>query len=651
MNRKLTLLLIVLLASLISYGQNLEIWEIQGNGTSSPFVNQTVSTDNNIVTVVFNNLIFIQTPDERADGDETSSNGLLVNINSGVNVEVGNRISLTGQIVEINGMTQISSAGLTINSNDNAENPLPSVVEINEDFPSRTPLTIPELEHVEGMLVNLPQAVTTASSGFDGNTSIVAGNIRTFREPGIPFPGSAGLPVWDENPERFEFRPAALGQPNLTDLPGGTPLNASGIINQDGNDYEIWPTIYQVDFLPLPAPVRQKLEDEITIASLNMLTLFDNEPEFEDRLQKFGLFITEQLRSPDIIALQEVESLEVLNELITVIETLDPGLDYTAFLNVSSSGDFPINLGYLVRPMLNDVTITPLGLNEDLSIGGTLHDRPPLLLEGNFATSPPTSLKVLNIHNRSLNGITGNNSTFVRTKRHEQAVSVARMARSLQDENLIILGDFNAFEFSDGYVDVYNQIAGTPSLGAQFEVEPILDIPLETYIDLLPETERYSFVFRDNAQMLDHVLSTQLEGFAVTGLEYARGNADYPIFYFDNPNTALKNSDHDSPVLFLQLDNVLGAPEIPFASEGVISFPNPISINDPIVINLLVGADQKLELYQMDGKLIAEQDLGFIERGETVLQNPFSVDVSGWYILRLKGFEVDVSNLVSFIKE
>jgi len=43
--------------------------------------------------------------------------------------------------------------------------------------------------------------------------------------------------------------------------------------------------------------------------------------------------------------------------------------------------------------------------------------------------------------------------------------------------------------------------------------------------------------------------------------------------------------------------------------------------------------------------------LGFTERGETIIQNPFSVDVSGWYILRLKGFEVDVSSFVLFIKE
>jgi len=647
MNRKLHIFLALLLWSLLSYGQNLEIWEIQGNGLSSPFINQIITTSDNVVTVVFNNLIFVQTPDDRADADLTTSNGLLVNINADLNVEVGNRITLTGRVVEIDGMTQILSSEQNITILNNNNTTLPSAVELNETFPSGTPTTIPQFEWVEGMLIQLPEAVTTASTSFGGTTSIVAGTTRTFREPGLPFPGTTGLPVWDNNPEKFALRPTALGQPNVTGIPAGTPLNASGIINDNDDDYELWPTAYQIDFLPPPAPVREKINNEISIASLNMLTFFDDEPEYEDRLEKFGLFITEQLRSPDILAVQEVESLAVLNELIAVVERLTPEVDYTAYLEISSSGNFPINLGYLVRPVVNEVTITALGTNESLSIGGRLHDRPPLLLEGSLTTVPPTPIKVLNIHNRSLNGITGNNANSVRTKRHEQAISVARMARSLENENLIILGDFNAYEFSDGYVDVYNQIAGTSSLGAQFEIAPILDNPLITYVNLLPEDERYSFVFDGNAQMLDHVLSTQLNGLSVTGLEYARGNSDYPGFYFSDPDNALRTSDHDSPVLYLELDSLLGTPAVPFASEGVFSFPNPLSLNEPIVLNLPIGEDQQLLLYQMDGKLIAQKDLGFIERGETILENPFSLDTeNGIFILRLKGFNTDISKLV-----
>ena len=147
--------------------------------------------------------------------------------------------------------------------------------------------------------------------------------------------------------------------------------------------------------------------------------------------------------------------------------------------------------------------------------------------------------------------------------------------------------------------------------------------------------------------MLDHVLSTQLNGLTVTGLEYARGNSDYPSFYFDDPNTALRSSDHDAPVLYLELDSVLGTPEVPFAADGILSFPNPLFLGSPIVINLASGEDQELLLYQLDGKLISKIDLGFIERGETILENPFSLETEGGlFILRLRGFETDVSEIV-----
>ncbi len=651
MNRKLHIFFPLLLWSLLGYGQNLEIWEIQGNGRFSPFSNQTITTQDNVVTAVndnvFNNLIFVQTPDERADADSTTSNGLLVRLPLGLNVEVGNRISLTGRVVEINGMTQLEAAGLLLTVLDDTNTILPASVELNEHFPSGVPATVPEFEWIEGMLVQLPEAVTTAASSNNGTTSIVAGSVRTFREPGIPFPGINGLPVWDDNPERFALNPTALGQPDLTGIPAGTPLSASGIISNDDDDYELWPTSYQVDLLPPPAPVREKNDNEVTVASYNILGFFETEPEYEDRLQKVALFITQQLRSPDILAVQEVQNLTVLNDLIAVIETLDPTLDYTAYLNLTNTGNFPINLGYLVRPIVTDVTVTPLGTDEILSIGGRVHDRPPLLLEGNFATSPPIPIKVLNIHSRSLGGITGSNSFEVRTKRHEQAISVANMARDLQNQNLIVLGDFNAFQFSDGYVDVYNQIAGTPSLGAQFEVEPILFEPLITYIDSLPPDERYSYVFGNNAQILDHVLSSELNGLTATGFAYGRGNADYPTFHFTDPGNALRTSDHDAPILFLETDNVVGTSTVAAASEAVLSVPNPLTLNDPITINLPTGENQQLLLYNMSGQLIAEKDLGFMERGKTVLENPFSVNLeNGIFVLRLKGVGTDISKVV-----
>ena len=55
----------------------------------------------------------------------------------------------------------------------------------------------------------------------------------------------------------------------------------------------------------------------------------------------------------------------------------------------------------------------------------------------------------------------------VRQQRQHQAEFLAAQvqARQLADANerIVVLGEFNAFAFNDGYVDVMNVLGGTPS--------------------------------------------------------------------------------------------------------------------------------------------------------------------------------------------
>jgi len=81
-----------LLWSFVGYGQNWEIWEIQGTGTTRSFVNQILTAEDNMVTIVFNNLRFVQTPDERADANKANSNGILVNLSPGVKYKSVNEL-------------------------------------------------------------------------------------------------------------------------------------------------------------------------------------------------------------------------------------------------------------------------------------------------------------------------------------------------------------------------------------------------------------------------------------------------------------------------------------------------------------------------------------------------------------------------------
>jgi len=72
------------------------------------------------------------------------------------------------------------------------------------------------------------------------------------------------------------------------------------------------------------------------------------------------------------------------------------------------------------------------------------------------------------------------------------------------DVNLVVLGDFNAFEFTDGYVDVLGQIKGTPSDATQAMIPGTdeVDPDLTDQVLNLTATDRYSYVHHGNAQVL-----------------------------------------------------------------------------------------------------------------------------------------------------
>ena len=67
----------------------------------------------------------------------------------------------------------------------------------------------------------------------------------------------------------------------------------------------------------------------------------------------------------------------------------------------------------------------------------------------------------------------------------------------------------------------------------------------------LPEEERYSFIFRGNAQVLDHALTSASLDLRSRGMQYARGNADAAVDLVNDDTTSLRASDHDGLVLYV----------------------------------------------------------------------------------------------------
>lgn len=549
-------------------GPLFEIFEIQGAGTASPFDGQTLTTEDNVVTALDTNGFFLQTPDERIDGDVQTSDGIFVFTGGAPSVAVGDRVDVTARVDEFFRFTELTTPVMVRVLSSG--NPLPAPVVFDLSTPSPVPQATPDLERFEGMLVAFEGIATGPSDRF-GDVTVVVGSERAFRAPGIVFPGLPGLPVWDGNPEIFDFDPDGLGGPDA-DVFAGQAVVAEGPLGFSFGDYSLLPTSFTLGPEPaLPRPVRARAPGELTIASQNMLRLFDDvddgigEPvlttvQFQAVLGKFSSHLRGVLDAPDVFAVQEVENLNVLEQLALRIAA-DGGPSYSSFL-VPGNDIGGINVGFMTR----DDRVQALSVRQflaDLTLsfdGSLLHDRPPLVLDalfiGNGAAFP---FQVMVVHNRSLSGIDDPvRGPRVRQKRLEQAETIASLVQDLQTASpevpLVVIGDFNAFQFTDGLVDPVGIIAGNPGV-ALLSGQDLVDPDLVDLVKALDPAEQYSFVFGGSAQVLDHALVSEAAVALVTDVLFARGNADAPDALMDDVTTPVRVSDHDALVLYLFADS------------------------------------------------------------------------------------------------
>ncbi|HVE65763.1 MAG TPA: lamin tail domain-containing protein [Thermoanaerobaculia bacterium] len=557
----------------ISIRALVEIFQIQGAGLASPYAGQPIRTNDNIVTGVAPNGFFIQTPTGRADANVETSNGVFVFTSSAPTVTVGAQVDVTATVSEFFNMTELDSPGVSIDSNGN---PLPAAVLLGATTPSpNQPQPANEMERYEGMVVRVENGVATGPSNQFDEVSIVASSTRTFREPGILYPGLPSLPVWDGNPEIFEIEPSGLGLPNVA-IPGGAVITlVEGPLAFSFGDYQIWPSTLDVVGTAAVVPVRDRNAGEFTVGTQNVLRLFDlvNDPntsdetptpaEYAARLNKFSLLIRNALKAPDVLTVQEAENLTVLQDLAAKIAADDPSIVYTPYL-LEGNDIGGIDNGFLVRDTVDVDSVEQFGKDDLFTLDGSkLNDRPPLVLRGSYVGGTvPFPIVVIGVHQRSLSGIEGTSAgaNRVRQKRNEQAVKLSQYLQGLQeadaDIRLTVAGDFNSFEFTDGYVDVMGQVTGNPDpAGALIPPTDVVNPNLTNQTFNLPAGERYSFVFDGSAQSLDHAVTSSGMDFWVRGVQHARGNSDAPFSFENDGTTALRASDHDGTVVFVMGDN------------------------------------------------------------------------------------------------
>jgi len=586
---------------------------IQGSGDASPLNGATVVTEG-IVTGVRSNGFYIQTAAGQDDGDPSTSEGLLVFTSARPNaavVALGNRVRVQGKVTEFvpaNStqfpLTELTSPTVSLLSTGH---PLPAPVVLSDAIlnPSVARNT---LERFEGMRVaaacldvvaptlgsvNESQATSSGNGVFN---AVLCGTKRPMREPGLhpndAVAAPAGTPRFDGNPELLRIDSRALGGSALTLDVGAQLTEVNGVLDYAFGAYSLLPDAagaMQVKPGHAPRAVAKPDYETFTVAGFNLLRFFDdqNDPAIGEpvltpsayafRLAKTANAICDYLHAPDILGVVEVESLPVLARLAQEINTTCPAApQYVAYL-MEGNDVGGIDVGFLVstrevKPGLPRVTVRGVEqVGKDTTwvqpdgASDLLNDRPSLILEAtvNQDNGNGYDITVITNHLRSLSGANTNDAggARVRAKRLAQAQFLAQVIEDRQrakpDERVVLVGDFNAFEFNDGLVDSMGIITGYPAgpnevalYGASPITRPLRNLTLDE-----PVEERYSFVFDGNAQTLDHMLVNQplLTG-AKIHVDHARLNADFSEARFGDAANDARVSDHDPVIGYFTVD-------------------------------------------------------------------------------------------------
>jgi uncharacterized protein len=600
------------------------ICDIQGERNVSPYARETARVMG-IVTARIKNGFFIQMPEDKADKNPATSDGIFVftGTEPDPSAAIGAMVSITGQIEEFsprNGPAGLSVTEMSMQKGKDMiqvlskNNPLPKPVMLAPgDF---FPKTVDQLERYEGMRVQAAELtavsptggrvnINTASSESNGIFfAVLTGTPRPFREPGLDYydylfmnPKEQDtlkrtypkLLLFDDNPERVRIE--SLAQPGSQAIEVATFAelkNLSGVLHYANRSYSILvdpdskPTVtntVNAGGMPPPKP------EHFLIASMNLENFFDDvddpgedevlTPEaFSKRLRKVSGGVRLFLQIPDVIGVVEVENLATLKRLADRLNadtrgSGKPDPKYEPYLIEGNDGR-GIDVGFLVKSSrVKMIEVKQLGKDEKYknpvkNEDAFLNDRPPLLLRASIEdpqTKAPTEFTVIVNHLKSFSGYNDPKvMEDVRLKKRLQSEFLARVINERQkadpEEKIVVVGDFNAFQFDDGITDPVGTIKGQPSPknSIYFSSDDLVERDLTDLVDLVNNPgQRYSYSFDGNAQVLDHILINDAMKRHIAGFAYARVNADFPESDRGNANKIMRFSDHDIPVAFFSI--------------------------------------------------------------------------------------------------
>ncbi|MGK7920159.1 MAG: lamin tail domain-containing protein, partial [Trichodesmium sp.] len=525
------------------------IYDIQGAGHTSALEGQTVTT-RGIVTAVDSNGFYLQDAAGDGNDATSDALFVFTSSAPGVTVgdelQVDGTVSefTPGGTSSRNlSTTQISSPTITNLSSGNAlpdaviigsGGRVPPTENIDDDaFASFDPTTdgIDLFESLEGMRVTAQNVVAVAPTNRFGEIFTVVDN--GVGATGISDRGTLNISPNDFNPEKVQIdEDSGVFDFDFPNVNVGDSLgNVTGVVSYGFGNFEILPTedftnnITSANLQPEVSSI-VGTSDQLTVASYNVLNLDPNDSDGDTdiangRFDSIASQIINNLNTPDIIGLQEVQdnSGSVNDGTIAADQTLQTLVDAIStaggptyqfidntFITDGASGGQPggnIRTAFLYNPARVDLVDGSVQTIGDQNFGSAFEGaRLPLVADfefngqevsvvSNHFSSKGGSAPILGIEqpfDARQEDVTVNGSL---DERQAQANAVqgfvADTLTADPDANLVVLGDFNEFEF----VSPLNTL------------EQNLTNLTET--EILDEDERYTFIFQGNSQSLDHI--------------------------------------------------------------------------------------------------------------------------------------------------
>jgi len=622
-----------------------KIHEVQGSGSASPLVGQTVIVEGIVVgdfqdgangTNGDFNGFHVQEEDIDADADPLTSEGIFVfdGNSPAVNVAIGDQVRVQGKVSEFNGLTELTSfTGVTVLSSGN---PLPSAAVLSLPVTS-----VDAFEAYEGMRVTFPQALVISEYfNYDRFGEIVLTSERHLTPTAQFEPGPDSIQAAQDflldkitlDDGRSTQNPDPAIHPNgnnfdLTNLfrGGDTVANVTGVMDYSFSLYRIQPT-QGADYISVNPRTAQPTDvgGSLKVSNFNVLNYFTTidagificgpagnqecrgaDDANELARQRAKIVAAMSAIDADILGLTEIEnntSDVTTADLVSGLNDVFGAGTYDYIATGAIGGD-AIRVAIIYKP----ASVTPVGSYAvlDSTVDPRFVDtknRPTLaqtFMENSTGGVFTVAINHLKSKGSDCNDLsdpdTGDgagNCNLTRTTAAQALVDwLAADPTGSGDSDFLIIGDLNSYDKEDPIDAIKagpDDIAGTS----------------DDYTDLAflyQGEDAYSYVFDGQTGYLDYSLASASLASQITGIADWHINADEPdLIDYDTTfklpaqdaiyaPDAYRASDHDPVVTGLSLT----VPPPPLPQCGGQDATVYVDDNGVIVGGLLNGQTYK----------------------------------------------------------